>query len=103
MMKETNKDTDLREALTEEQVKTEANRCLKCGATKVDYNKCIGCGLCTTRCEFDAIHLSRDIPHAADMHTAEEMIKCVGPYALKRGIKILKKKITGKSDYPSEH
>ena len=94
---------DLREALTEEQVKTEANRCLKCGATKVDYNKCIGCGLCTTRCEFDAIHLSRDIPHAADMHTAEEMIKCVGPYALKRGIKILKKKITGKSDYPSEH
>ncbi|MBP3868343.1 MAG: FAD-dependent oxidoreductase [Solobacterium sp.] len=94
---------DLREALTEEQVETEAKRCLKCGATKVDYNKCIGCGLCTTRCEFDAIHLSRDIPHAADMHTAEEMIKCVGPYALKRGIKILKKKITGKSDYPSEH
>jgi ferredoxin len=94
---------DLREALTEEQVKAEANRCLKCGATKVDYNKCIGCGLCTTRCEFDAIHLSRDIPHAADMHTAEEMMKCVGPYALKRGIKILKKKITGKSDYPAEH
>ena len=94
---------DLREALSEEQVKTEANRCLKCGATKVDYNKCIGCGLCTTRCEFDAIHLSRDIPHAADMHTAEEMMKCVGPYVLKRGIKILKKKITGKSEYPSEH
>ena len=94
---------DLREALTEEQIRTEANRCLKCGATKVDYNQCIGCGLCTTRCEFDAIHLSRDIPHAADMHTAEEMIKCVGPYALKRGTKILKKKNTGKSDYPAEH
>ena len=93
---------DLREPLSEEQVKTEANRCLKCGATTVDYNKCIGCGLCTTRCEFDAIHLTRDIPAAADMHTAEEMIQCVAPYALKRGIKIIKKKLTGKSEYPSE-
>ena len=95
--------SDLREALSEEQVRAEAGRCLKCGATKVDLNQCIGCGLCTTRCEFDAIHLQRDIPHAADMHTAEEMIKCVAPYALKRGFKIIKKKITGKSDYPSEH
>ncbi len=94
--------SDLREPLSEEQVRTEANRCLKCGATTVDLNQCIGCGLCTTRCEFDAIHLHRDIPHAADMHTAEEMMKCVGPYALKRGIRILKKKITGKSDYPAE-
>ena len=94
---------DLREPLSEEQVRTEANRCLKCGATTVDYNQCIGCGLCTTRCEFDAIHLSRDIPQAAEMHTAEEMMKCVGPYALKRGIKIIRKKLTGKSEYPSEH
>ncbi len=93
---------DLRAPFTEEQVRTEANRCLKCGATTVDLNQCIGCGLCTTRCNFDAIHLQRDIPHAADMHTAEEMMKCVGPYAVKRGIKILKKKITGKSDYPTE-
>ena len=93
---------DLRLPLTEEQVKAEANRCLKCGATVVDLNQCIGCGLCTTRCEFDAIHLSRDIPHAADMHTAEEMKKCVAPYALKRGFKILKTKVTGKSDYPTE-
>ncbi len=94
--------SDLREPLTEEQVRREANRCLKCGATTVDLNQCVGCGLCTTRCEFDAIHLKRDIPGGADMHTAEEMMKCVGPYALKRGIKILKKKITGKSDYPTE-
>ena len=94
--------SDLREPLSEEQVRKEANRCLKCGATTVDLNQCVGCGLCTTRCEFDAIHLHRDIPHAADMHTAEEMMKCVGPYALKRGIRILKKKITGKSDYPTE-
>ncbi|MBQ7737400.1 MAG: FAD-dependent oxidoreductase, partial [Oscillospiraceae bacterium] len=92
---------DLRLALTEEQVKIEANRCLKCGATTVDLNQCIGCGLCTTRCQFDAIHLTRDIPAASDMHTAEEMMKIVGPYALKRGMKILKKKITGKSEYPT--
>ena len=93
---------DLRLPLTEEQVRAEANRCLKCGATVVDLNQCIGCGLCTTRCEFDAISLHRDIPHAADMHTAEEMMKCVGPYALERGFKIIKRKVTGKSDYPTE-
>ena len=45
---------------TEEQVKTEAARCLKCGAAWVDSNICIGCGLCTTRCKFDAIHLHRE-------------------------------------------
>ncbi len=94
--------SDLRLPLTEEQVKAEANRCLKCGATTVDFNKCVGCGLCTTRCEFDAIHLSRDLPAASDMHTAEEMMKLVGPYAMKRMFKIIKKKVTGKSDYPSE-
>ncbi|MBR5339223.1 MAG: FAD-dependent oxidoreductase [Lachnospiraceae bacterium] len=93
---------DLRLPLTEEQVKKEANRCLKCGATWVDLNQCVGCGLCTTRCEFDAIHLQRDIPAASEMHTAEEMLKCVGPYALKRMGKIIKRKITGKSEYPTE-
>ena len=92
---------DLRLPLTEEQVAIEAGRCLKCGATTVDLNQCIGCGLCTTRCQFDAIHLTRDIPGASDMHFAEDMMKVVGPYALKRGIRILKKKITGKSDYPT--
>jgi NADPH-dependent glutamate synthase beta subunit-like oxidoreductase len=93
---------DLRLPLTEEQVKKEAARCLKCGATTVDLNQCIGCGLCTTRCEFDAIHLTRDIPEASTMHTAEEMMKVVGPYALKRAGKILIKKVTGKSSYPTE-
>ena len=92
---------DLRLPLTEEQIKTEASRCLGCGATVVDLNRCIGCGLCTTRCEFDAIHLQRDLPAVSDMHTAEEMMKVVGPYALKRAVKIVKRKITGKSDYPT--
>ena len=94
--------SDLRLPLTEEQIKTEAARCLKCGASVVDFNMCVGCGLCTTRCEFDAIHLTRDLPACSDMHTAEEMMKLVGPYALKRMGKIIKRKITGKGDYPSE-
>ncbi|MDD5955647.1 MAG: FAD-dependent oxidoreductase [Lachnospiraceae bacterium] len=93
---------DMRLPLTEEQVKAEANRCLKCGATTVDFNKCIGCGLCTTRCEFDAIHLSRDLPHCSDMHTAEEMMDAVKKYAPKRMMRIMKTKLTGHSDYPSE-
>ncbi len=93
---------DMRLPLTEEQVKIEANRCLKCGATVVDLNQCVGCGLCTTRCQFDAIHLTRDIPEASEMHTAEEMMSLVGPYAAKRATRIIKKKITGKSEYPTE-
>lgn len=80
---------DLRESLTEEQVKKEAVRCLKCGASVVDENRCIGCGLCTTRCEFDAIHLSRDIPQNTKMYVGEEgLVKAILPYALKRKVKI---------------
>ena len=62
---------DPRCTFTEEQVKKEAsrclgcgvsvvdtNRCIGCGVSVVDTNRCIGCGVCTTRCEFDAIHLA---------------------------------------------
>ena len=87
---------DLRLTLTEEQVKKEAARCLSCGATTVDENRCIGCGLCTTKCEFDAIHLSREFPEASRMVRAEDKLKLVGPYALKRGVKIAVNKITKK-------
>lgn len=83
---------DLRLPLTKEQVEKEAKRCLGCGATIVDTNKCIGCGLCTTRCEFDAIHLSRDIPEASRMYKSEDKLKAIGPYAAKRAIKITRKK-----------
>ena len=84
---------DMRLTLTEEQVKAEAARCLGCGATYVDTNRCIGCGLCTTRCEFDAIHLSRDIPENSRMYTAENgKIKAILPNIVSRGIKILKNK-----------
>ena len=79
---------DLRLTLTEEQVKAEAKRCLGCGATTVDANRCIGCGLCTTRCEFDAIHLTRDVPEASRMYSCEEKFLPIGAYAAKRGVKI---------------
>jgi heterodisulfide reductase subunit A-like polyferredoxin len=86
---------DTREQFTEEQIKVECARCLKCGKSVVDSNKCIGCGLCTTRCEFDAIHLSRDLPEASRMWPSEDKVKAVLPYATKRGIKILKNKVKG--------
>lgn len=84
--------SDMRLTFTDEQVKAEAKRCLGCGATFVDVNKCIGCGLCTTRCEFDAIHLERDLPEASHMYRCEDKIKAVLPYAAKRQIKIMFKK-----------
>lgn len=73
---------------TEEQVKAEASRCLGCGATIVDQNKCIGCGLCTTKCEFDAIHLTRDVPEASKMMKCEDKLKGILPYAAKRAVKL---------------
>ncbi len=94
------KDTfeDLRLVLTEEQVKKEASRCLGCGATTVDVNRCIGCGLCTTKCEFDAIHITRDMPECSTMYRSEDKLKAVGPYATKRAGKILINKIIGDKD-----
>ena len=50
---------DLRAGLTEEQIRKETKRCLHCGRSVVDIDKCIGCGVCTKRCDFDAIHLTR--------------------------------------------
>ena len=79
---------DAHKTLTEEQVKTETARCLSCGASVVDPNKCIGCGVCTTKCEFDAIHLHRDLPECSTMRKAEDKMKGILPYALKREVKI---------------
>ena len=78
---------------TEEQVKKETSRCLGCGATIVDPNQCIGCGVCTTKCEFDAIHLERDLPKASVMRKSEDKLKYVLPNGLKKAIKI---KLKGK-------
>mgnify|MGYP000528546578 FL=1 len=73
---------------TEEQVKAETARCLGCGASVVDPNKCIGCGICTTKCEFDAIHLNRDLPECSTMRKSEDKLKYILPYGAKQAIKI---------------
>lgn len=90
---------DDRMLLTEEQIKAEASRCLECGATYVDQNKCIGCGLCTTRCNFDAIHLERNHPEAAKMVPYEQavpriMANGVKQYA-KTAVKLVKRALDG--------
>ena len=77
---------------TEEQVKKETARCLGCGATIVDSNQCIGCGICTTKCEFDAIHLKRDLPEASKMVKSEDKLKYILPNGAKQAIKLKFKK-----------
>ncbi len=72
---------DMRSTFTEEQIRVETARCLSCGASIVDANKCIGCGLCTTRCEFDAIHLHRDNPECSNMVPSEKKIGAILPNA----------------------
>jgi NADPH-dependent glutamate synthase beta subunit-like oxidoreductase len=82
---------------TEDQVKTEASRCLGCGVSVVDPNRCIGCGLCTTRCMFDAIHLKRDHPEASEgFVSCEQRIPALLPYVAKRAVKIVKKTVADK-------
>ena len=73
---------------TEEQVKAETARCLGCGASVVDTNRCVGCGVCTTKCEFDAIHLFRELPECSTMRKSEDKLKYVLPYGMKQAIKI---------------
>ena len=85
-----------RVTFTEAEVKAEASRCLGCGVSVVDQNKCIGCGLCTTRCEFDAIHLQRDMPEASRMTRTEDKMKAILPHMIKRAAKITIKDIKEK-------
>ena len=82
------------QVFTEEQVRTETARCLSCGASVVDENQCVGCGLCTTRCEFDAIHLRRDNPACSTMRKSEDKLKYILPYGAKQAIKVIFKKKT---------
>ena len=79
---------DDRLVFTEEMVKKEASRCLGGGVSVVDQNKCIGCGLCTTKCEFDAIHLSRDFPENSTLVNIDKMYMPVAEYAVKRAARI---------------
>lgn len=79
---------EARQSFTEEQVKKETARCLGCGASVVDENKCIGCGICTTKCEFDAIHLYRENPECSTMRKSEDKLKYILSYGAKQAIKI---------------
>ena len=92
--------SDERLPFTEEQVKAETFRCLGCGASVVDENKCIGCGLCTTKCDFDAIHLFRERPNCSNMIVSEKKIPPIlGNFAKRTGkvaIRKLKEAVTGK-------
>ena len=64
----------------------------------MDTNKCLGCGMCTVQCKFDAIHLFRTRGDAySKMIPAEDKFKAIGAYEVKRGFRILRKKLTGKS------
>ena len=84
---------DERLIFTEEQIKSEASRCLSCGRSVVDTNKCLGCGMCTVQCRFDAIHLVRNMGDAySKMIPAEDKFKAIGAYAAKRSVKILRRK-----------
>lgn len=85
--------SDPTSTFTEDQIRTETARCLSCGASIVDANKCIGCGLCTTRCEFDAIHLRREHPECSRMTRSEDKLKKILPNA---GKMLIKKIIPGK-------
>lgn len=87
---------DPRCTFTEEQVKKEASRCLGCGVSIVDTNRCIGCGVCTTRCEFDAIHLRCDHPEATKMIRSEDKMKAILPYMVKRAARIKVKELRSK-------
>ena len=83
---------------TEEQIKKEAERCLKCGRSVVDQNKCIGCGMCTVQCKFDAIHLIRrpDGDLYSRMIPAEEKFVSIGKHMPKRVVGIVKNKVAGR-------
>lgn len=74
-------------AFTEKQAQEESKRCLACGASHVDENKCIGCGVCTTKCVFDAITLSRKNPENSTMITSEDKLKVILPNMAKLKIK----------------
>lgn len=95
---------DHHNTLSEEQIKKETARCLGCGASIVDPNKCIGCGVCTTKCEFDAIHLVRDHPECTNMVVAEDKFKHILPYQAKRAVKIvLNKKTKEEKEYDKKY
>lgn len=82
---------DGRSTYTEEQLKSETERCLGCGAVVVDEFLCVGCGQCTTKCKFDAISLVRR--YDGEGVSLFDMKKAIVPHVLKRQVKIVTKKV----------
>ncbi|UYO63966.1 FAD-dependent oxidoreductase [Acetobacterium wieringae] len=85
---------DDRITFTEAQVQDEVKRCLECGAAHVDQNICIGCGVCTTRCKFDAISISKEydawgVPY-------EKLPFAIAKEVVAREVRIIKRKLKGK-------
>lgn len=78
---------DDRITFTEEQMKKETQRCLGCGAAQVDSYMCVGCGQCTTKCNFDAIHLTRKYNSTPDSY--EKLPIKMAANAVKRAGKIV--------------
>lgn len=77
---------DNRGYFTEDQIKKEASRCLKCGRAVVDPNMCVGCGQCVIQCKFDAAHLVKKTAiYGKDFSSM--MTQAIG-HTLKRGVKI---------------
>ena len=81
---------DVRGTFTEEQLKKETERCLKCGAVVIDEYQCVGCGVCTTKCKFDAIKLVRKYDSAGVQ--PDKLKSTIIKYAVKRQMRILAKK-----------
>jgi len=81
---------DLRQGLTEEQVRNEVERCLHCGLSIVDEKMCVGCGLCSRQCDFDAIHLERISENGPAPTWTEFYARAVG-YAAARAGRIVAK------------
>ena len=67
-----------------------------CTRGSVDRAVAIGCGVCTTRCEFDAIHLRRDHQEATKMIRSEDKMKAILPYMVKRAARIKVKELRSK-------
>lgn len=82
---------DVRLTFTEEQVKEETKRCLGCGVAVIDDYQCVGCGVCTTKCKFDAISLTRK--YNSPGASINEMRPIVVKHAAKRQVRILAKKM----------
>lgn len=83
--------TDLRTTFTEEQIQEETKRCLSCGAAEVDQYQCVGCGVCTTKCKFDAISLSRKYDSGGT--SFDKMKPIVINHVIKRHGRIVAKKV----------